>query len=123
MHKQQGLSIVVFLLCCIIGLLVVWLGFQIVPAYTEYRSVMTAVRNITADSKAKPAAPEFSNIAAIQKYFDKQADLTYITSLKGEDLEISKEGGSVIITFSYDKKIKLIGNSYLGLAFSGDSRN
>jgi|GEM_PF-1004003 len=122
MHKQHGLSMWVFFTWCILGVFIAWLGYQLVPAYTEYNAIMRTVRTITLDSQTNPESPEFSSIPAIRERFAKSANVGYITSLKAENLKIEKEGGRVIVYFSYEKRVKLVGNAYLVLDFTGNSR-
>ncbi|MDR0233409.1 MAG: DUF4845 domain-containing protein, partial [Zoogloeaceae bacterium] len=113
MRGKHDFSLGVFFPWAIIAALIIWIGIQVAPAYVEYRAVMYAVRAITLDSQTNPDAAEFSSIAAIRMHFAKQADASYITSLKAENLTITKEGGRVIIEFAYEKRIHLAGNVYL----------
>ncbi|MCL2021254.1 MAG: DUF4845 domain-containing protein [Betaproteobacteria bacterium] len=120
MHKQHGLSMWVFFTWCALAMLVAWLGYQLVPAYIEYSSIMHTARQITLDSQTNPESSEFSSIPAIRERFRNQANVGYFTV--PENLKIEKEGGRVVITFKYEKRVKLVGNAYLVLEFSGNSR-
>ncbi|MCL2075631.1 MAG: DUF4845 domain-containing protein [Betaproteobacteria bacterium] len=117
MHKQRG-SMWVFISWLIIGLTLVWLGYQTVPAYLEYRAILKTARTITLDSQGNSGAPEFSD-SSIRDRFRKQADTGYFTT--PESLKISRGGGQVVITFDYEKRVHLFGFAYLVLDFKGDS--
>lgn len=115
MHKQHGLTMIGFLACAVIAVAVVLVGFQTVPAYTEYGSIKAAVKAIANDS-------QITTISAAKDSFSKRAQGGYISTLKPEDLKIFQEGGRTVITFSYQKEIELVGNAYLVLKFDGDTR-
>jgi hypothetical protein len=45
-----------------------------------------------------------------------------ISSIKGTDLTVSKEGEKVVVSFAYNKEIELFGPAYLLLKYQGRSR-
>jgi hypothetical protein len=45
--------------------------------------------------------------------FDRTASVDYITSISGKDLEVTKEGDKVVVSFAYDKEIPLFEPVYL----------
>jgi hypothetical protein len=45
-----------------------------------------------------------------------------VDSVKGSDLDITKEDEKLVISFAYDKEIELIDPVYLLLKFKGHSR-
>lgn len=111
-RKQQGISLVglIFVLAILGGLGV--LGMQIVPTVTEYMAVNKAVKKAKADG---------STPAAIRSSFDKQADVAYITSITGKDLEVYNNGSGLEVSFSYDKKISLVGPASLLIEYTGST--
>ena len=55
--------------------------------------------------------------------FNKQRDLEYsISSISGEDLQITKENDQVVISFNYDKEVPIMGPVYLLIKYEGRSK-
>ena len=103
----------------IIILAVVAVGaMKIGPAYLEYFSAKKAVVSIVASGEARNAT-----VADIRKAFTRRAGVDNVSVISGDDLEITKEGGDVVITFAYPKKIPLFGNASLLIEFAGSSQN
>jgi type II secretory pathway pseudopilin PulG len=108
--RQAGMTLIglIFMLG-IIGAIAM-LALQVTPTFVEYRSIKNAIVSAKAAS---------SNPMEIRAAFDKQADVGYIDSIKGKDLEISKNGEDVEVSFAYEKKIHLVGPASLLLDYEG----
>jgi len=110
--KQRGLS---FLGLLVIGGLLAVVGViaaQVAPTVIEYQAVINAA------SKASGG----NTVPEIRSIFDKAAAVDDIKSITGKELEISKEGDKVIVSFAYQREIHLVGPGYLTLKYSGSSR-
>lgn len=106
--KQRGVSLVglIFILA-ILGVVGV-IALKVVPTVTEFMAVKKAI------SLAKTSgntAPE------IRQSFDKQADVAYITSVTGKDLDIQKTADGFEVGISYEKKIPLVGPANLEIDY------
>jgi hypothetical protein len=88
-------------------------GMQVVPTYTEFRTVQKAVNK---------AATEGDTVPAVRSVFDKAADIDYITSIAGKDLEVTKVNDKIVVSFAYEREIHLTGPAYLTLKYSGRSK-
>jgi hypothetical protein len=111
-RKQGGVSLtgIIFMLV-ILGSLFI-LGMRIVPAVIEYKSI----RNAVAQAKARGGS-----VAQIREAFGKDASVNDITSISGKDLEITREGDHFEVAFEYERRIPLVANATLLLAFSGST--
>lgn len=116
MKKQNGLSIVGLLI--ILGLLafVAVIVMKLFPSYTEFFSVkkMLIAMEQAGDTKG--------SVRDIRAAFDRRAQIDYVDSVKGEDLEITKEDGEVIVTATYQKRIPLFYNISACLDFTANSK-
>jgi type II secretory pathway pseudopilin PulG len=112
--KQNGMTLIglIFMLAIIGG--IAMLALQIAPTFVEYRSIKNAIVSAKAAS---------TNPMEIRAAFDKQADVGYIESIKGKDLEISKNGEDVEVSFAYEKKLHLVGPASLLLEYEGTTSN
>ena len=61
-------------------------------------------------------------MAEVRNIFDKAAAVDNIKSISGRDIEISKEGDKIVVSFSYQREIHLAGPGYLTLKYNGRSK-
>ena len=85
---------------------------QIVPTVIELQAVQ----------KAASLAATKDSVVEIRQTFDKQASIDDIKSISGKDIEVTKEGDKVVVSFSYEREIHLAGPAYLTLKYSGRSK-
>ena len=85
---------------------------QVFPTFLEYQSVVEAV-NL---AQAGNSVPE------IRATFDKSASIDNISSVTGKELEVTKEGDKVVVSFAYQREIHLAGPAWLTLKYSGRSK-
>ncbi len=111
-RKQDGISLVGLMFILAIVAVLAVLAMKVVPAFVEYNGIQRAIVS------AKAAG---ITVREIQGAFDKQAEVGYITSINGKDLEITKNGEEVVVTFAYQKKIPLVGPASLLLEFTGST--
>jgi hypothetical protein len=115
-HKQRGVSMIGFLFMAVALIFVAMLAMKLVPAYIEFFSV----KKILATMGQDPATKSMSN-AEIRKSFSKRADVSYVTVVKPEDLEIERSGGKMLISSDYVFRTPLIANISLVVDFSTSS--
>lgn len=108
--KQSGVSLIgLILVLVMLGFLGV-LALKIAPTATEFISIKKAIETARASG---------TTAREIQMSFDKQAEVGYITTITGKDLEITRNGNDVEISFAYQKKIPLVGPASLLLEYAG----
>ena len=110
--KQRGIS---FLGLVIVASLLAMAGVvaaQILPTVMEYQAI----------SKAADKAKQSETVADARTIFDKAAAIDNIKSISGKDLEITKEGEKVVVSFAYQREIHLVGPAYLTLKYAGRSK-
>ena len=110
--RQRGLSFLGLLV--VGGLLAVTgvIGAQIVPTAIEYQAIL----------KAANKAREGNSVAEVRSIFDKAAAVDNISSISGKDIDVSKEGDKIVVSFAYQREIHLAGPGYLTLKYSGRSK-
>lgn len=85
---------------------------QVAPTLMEYQTI----------NKALGKAKEGNSVGEIRSLFDKAATIDDIKAIAGKDLDISKQGDKVVISFAYNKEIHIGGPAYLLLKYSGSSK-
>ena len=116
MRKQQGVSLMGLIMILFVVVVVGIFSLKLIPAYMEFYKIKAAVEAIAAD-KARS-----SSVNEIKKAFESRSAIDDISSVKADDLEITKEGGQVVIAFGYRKEVTLGGNVGLFVDFKGNSK-
>ncbi len=110
--KQRGASFFGLLLVgCLLAVTGVIVA-QVVPTVIEYQAV----------KKAVSMASQGKTVAEVRSIFDKAAAIDNISSVTGKDIEVTKEGEQIVVSFAYQREIHLAGPGYLTLKYSGQSK-
>ena len=114
-NKQRGISFpVIFLIGVVVALAAVG-AMKIAPAYSDFMTAKKAIVAIAASDGRT------GSVADIRKAFDRRSAIDNITEVTPGDLEISKDGGDVVISFAYAKKIPLFANVSLLIDFAAST--
>jgi type II secretory pathway pseudopilin PulG len=111
-NKQRGFSLLGWIAVLIIVVIVLMLAMKVVPAVVEYRGIVKAIE------EAKRSG---TTVLEIRRSFDKRAEVGYLESIRGYDLDVVQVGNEFEVSFAYDKKIPLVGPASLLLEFSGST--
>jgi hypothetical protein len=93
------------------------LGMKVVPAVIEYFTIVKMVKAIAAENPAGGGA----TVADIRKSFERRSVVDRVTAINATDLDITKDGNAVIISFAYSQKIHLVGPVSLFIDFQGSA--
>jgi Tfp pilus assembly protein PilE len=115
-NKQRGLTLSGLLVTLAVMVVLGIFGLKLIPAYIEYAKSRTAIQAIAAD-RSKTAS-----VGEVRRAFDARAMIDDISAVKGSDLEITKEGNEVVISFAYRKEVPIAGNVGLYVDFVGRSK-
>lgn len=102
--KQAGVSLTGLIISLMVIGMVAVVVIRVVPTFTEYQTATRAI------ASAKAAGNSDREIRAA---FDRQAEVGYISSLAGKDLEVVNKNGTFEVSFAYQKVIPLVGNASL----------
>jgi hypothetical protein len=111
---MSGIAILVILILVVFGALI---GMKVTPAYIEYFTIKKAIAAITQSGELRGGS-----VAEVRRAFENRANIDDITSVQPQDLEITKDGGEVVISFAYEKRIPLFYNVSLLIDFAGSSK-
>jgi hypothetical protein len=92
------------------------IGMKLVPAYIEYFSIKKAITSMTQSGELRGAS-----VADVRKAFDRRQAIEDWTAVSPADLEITKEGNEIVISFAYEKRIPLFYNISVLIDFAGTS--
>ncbi len=114
-NKQGGVGfLVIFLIGVVVALGAVG-GMKIAPAYSEFSTIKKTITAVAAGEGRT------GNVTEIRKAFDRRAQIDTITAVSAGELEITKEGGEVVISVAYVKKIPLFANVSLTIDFAAST--
>ena len=114
-HYQSGLSILGFIFVAAVVVSVALLGFRVAPSYIEYFSVEKTLRQTLAGSGDQVTLTQF------RRDFDLKASADYIDSVRGSDVEVSREGNAVVASASWTVTLHLFANVSLLLDFTASA--
>jgi hypothetical protein len=109
--EQSGLTILGFIFVAAVVLSVAMIGFRVLPSYIEYFSVEKTLRQTLLNSRDGVTLAEF------RRDFDLKASADYIDSVRGSDIELSKQGNLLVATAAWTKTLPLVGNASILLDF------
>lgn len=115
-ERQLGVSLSGLLIAAFVIAVLGLLGLKVIPEYMEHRQILSIVKRVAAGADAS------AGVAKIRDAYDRQANMDYISAIGAADLDITKEGNVIVISFSYEKRIPLFANVSLLLDFQGSSR-
>ena len=115
-NKQTGMTMIGILF---IGMLVVFaalVAMRMAPAYMEYGSVVKVLKAMSNDPDLKTMS-----IKEIRSSYERRSSIDNITEVKAEDLDISKDGGEVVIEATWSAKKPVIGNVSVVMDFTAST--
>ena len=116
MRKNQlGIGLGGLMVGAAIFIMLAVLGMKLGPSYLEFFSIKKAVVAI-AQEKGSASPNE------IRKAFDARATIDAISTVSGKDLEVTKDGGELLITASYRKEVPLVANTGIYIDFRAASK-
>lgn len=113
---QRGVGLSGLLVGSILVAMVAVLGMKVAPDVIDYYKVVQAIQAVSQGSGVRD-----STVGDIRKAFDRYASINSISGIKGADLEVSREGNDIVLSFAYSKRIPLFGNVSLLIDFEGST--
>ena len=114
--KQLGVGLGGLMAGAAVFIVLAMIGMKLGPSYLEFASIKKAV---VAIAQEKPGA----TVAEVRKSFDARATIDAITTVEAKDLEVTKEGGQLVITAAYRKEVPLVANLGVYIDFRASSKD
>ncbi|MGZ5033549.1 MAG: DUF4845 domain-containing protein [Usitatibacter sp.] len=104
MRKQHGVSLMgTIVLLAILGFVAI-MAAKLLPAYAEYYSVKKIFATMEQSGTMKGTVRE------IRYQYEKLNGIEDVKSVRGEDLEVTKEGGEAVVSATWSVKIPMVAN-------------
>ena len=112
MKYQRGVALSGLLFWSIVLVLGAVLSMKVAPTYLEYYKILK-------DAKATVAkVGSDATVSDVRHAFDKFAEIDML-DFPSSQLDVSKDGGRVVIDFAYEKRIHLFWNVSLVIDYKG----
>jgi hypothetical protein len=113
-RKQSGVTITALIIALVVIIFIALLGFKLIPAFLEYRSMKGAISTIAREKQS-------STVAEIRRAFEARQAIDDFQSVKASDLDITKQGNQVVIGFNYRKEVPLFANVGVYIDFAANT--
>ncbi len=114
--KELGIGLGGLIMGAVVVIAILMVGMKLAPSYIEFFAIKKAVNALAGEKRGG------ASVAEIRKSFDQRATVDDINTVKGSDLEITKEGQELVIRAAYRKEVPLFGNMGLYVDFSATSK-
>ncbi len=98
--RQAGVSLMGLIIGLIILAALALFAMKLIPSFMEFRTAKNAIQAVAREKQG-------ASLVEIRRAFDNRATIDAIESVKGTDLDISKQGNDVTISFAYRKEVPL----------------
>jgi len=113
---QRGITLTGLLLGGVILFLVALLGMKVVPDVVEYSKIVSGIKAVAQDPAMRQASP-----AEVRKAYERRAIVDHISAITPQDIEVTRVGNNVVLSFAYRKEISLFGPVSLLIDFEASS--
>jgi Tfp pilus assembly protein PilE len=114
MKEQRGVTLIGLVVACVVVIFVAIGGLKIAPAYIEYHNVKKAIVGVAQTTSR-------GTVLEVRQAFNRRAVIDDIDVIEGKDLEVTKEGNDLVISFSYSKRIPIFANISVVIDFAASS--
>lgn len=111
--RQRGFTFGGFIMVLVIFIVLAIMSMKLIPAYMENGKIQKALDAIVHDPDMRDAKAD-----EIRNAFSKRANtMDAVTVIGPEDIEIEKVNGSLVLSATYNVKVRIGGNASLFLEF------
>ena len=114
-NRQLGVSLTGLIIGAVILIFVLLLGMKMFPPYLEFFTAKKLITQIANEQRS-------GSVNDIKKAWQLKTAVENVESINERDLEITKEGGEIVISFAYRKEVPLFANVGVYLDFAANSK-
>lgn len=104
-RKQQGMTLIGFILVLAVVGVFAYMGMKLVPMYSEFYTVKQSLRGIANEPGITTQDP-----ARIKDLFFRRLYVSYAENVKPEHVKINRKDAGYVITVRYEVRRPLIAN-------------
>ena len=114
-NQQTGVSLSGLIIVFAILIVIALFGLRVGPAFAEFFTAKNLIKTIAQEKRN-------GSVAEIRKAWDTKTMIDEIKVISAADLEITKDGPDVLISFAYKKEVPLFANIGLYVDFAANSK-
>lgn len=108
-HQRGMTGIGWLLVLALIGFFVL-LALRMVPAYLDYYKVVSTLEALEEESG-------FSSPREIRSLLERRFDVSFVSNITPQDVEIKHKGNKYLVTASYEKREHIFSNVFVVMEF------
>jgi hypothetical protein len=113
-NNQSGVSLMALMAVLILVAVVALFAMKVIPSFLEFRAAKGAIEAIAREKQG--ATP-----GDVRRAFENRSTIDDINSVKPADLEITKDGNALVISFAYRKEVPLFKNVGLYIDYTASA--
>ena len=113
--KQGGVTLVGLIVGLVVLVFAALLAMKLIPPYMEYHTAKNAIQAIARSQQGGSAVD-------VRRAWEGRAAVDDIAAIKAADLDISKDGNQLVLSFAYRKEVPLFANLGVYIDFAASSR-
>jgi hypothetical protein len=113
---QRGVTLTGLIFGGMILILIVVLGMRVVPDVVEYAKIVSNIKAVAQDPGLKQASP-----AEVRKAYERRAIVDHTSAIKPQDIEVTRSGNTLVLSFAYRREIPLFGPVGLVIDFEAST--
>jgi Domain of unknown function (DUF4845) len=111
-HRQQGITFIGLLLILSLVGVIGYGGIRLIPVYLNFIKVSRTMEQVAKEFKGDNPDP-----ARIRVSLERHWTIEDIAEVTAKDIEVKKDGDSVVLHTGYDHTVPYIGNISLTVSF------
>ena len=116
MRKQRGITLTGLIVILVVLGMAATLGFKLFNPYMQYFTIKKTFKTLAQNPELKSG-----NRKEIQSAYQRYSLIDSITSISEEDIEVKKDGNTIVISANYSVKVPLVANISLLVDFAPSS--
>ncbi len=102
---QAGITLIGFLLILMVAGFFAFLVMRLFPVYSEYYSVVQAMKAVAAEPGIASKTPE-----QVKEALDRRFNISYVETPKRNNVRVTRQGGNYILNVRYERRGPLLYN-------------
>lgn len=102
MKRQRGVTLTGMILVCVLLVVVLLVGFKLVPVYVEYNTIKKDF-----DAMAHDPALQKASVPEMRRAWDSRSIVNNTQSVTASDIDFRRDGGAWVISADYSVKVPL----------------
>ncbi|HEY0660954.1 MAG TPA: DUF4845 domain-containing protein [Lysobacter sp.] len=104
-RNQSGMTLIGFVLILAMVGVFIYMGMKLIPMYSEFYAVKTALRDVSNESDISQQDP-----AKIKDLFFRRLYISYAENVKAENVKIARKDAGYVMTVDYEVRRPMIAN-------------